>query len=80
MDNIELRLAKLEVKVHELEKSPMKDKKSTFKVPDNIEQSLYNKLVEVRKKLVKETGNNSLNIVFSGTKFVRIIQEAQEKY
>ena len=79
MENICLRVSKLEVKMEEVSKQikPKEKKKhERFQCPDNINKELYNRLVSIRKEFVSNTGKQGLNLVFNGARIVSIIRAA----
>jgi hypothetical protein len=74
---VENRLQSLEMRMSMLESKLPTTKghrhRSLFECPEDI-KVIFDKLVAIRKELIKKSGNNGLNLVFSGARLVTIIQ------
>jgi hypothetical protein len=55
--------------MNELEKPSPKKKRTKFEPSEDVDKEIYNKMVEVRKKLIIETRNTGLKLYSTGKKF-----------
>jgi hypothetical protein len=72
LDNLELRMSRVEVKLEETKVK--KNHHQVFFCPETIPKQMFDRLVEVRKQLVKETNRNALNLIFCGDHLAKMIE------
>ena len=73
LENLELRVSRLEVKMEKKDKGSARHR--VFQCPDDVSNEVLNRLIEVRKRLIKETNKSSLNLIFSGIKLAEMIRK-----
>ena len=73
---LEYRVSKLEIALEEKKRKGMGSARHrVFQCPNDVSNEVFNKLIEVRKRLIKETNNISLNLIFSGIKLAEMIRK-----
>jgi hypothetical protein len=74
--SLALRTSKIEVRLSTIEERLTEkkiSKRNTFIVPE-ADKELYDKLVVVRKDIVKRTGNTYFNLVFNANKLIQMMK------